>query len=128
MQGPPQVFKISIIQEVFRVRFQPHAQLLNTSRSDIRKLVAVTVHKHTAERGIHHGRYLLPVLPQLKHIHMRHRSVNMHNQDCEQISCPVIWTPFQVFYPFCVVQWWQPVGNQSSETKMFLIANVFQVL
>lgn len=66
VQGPSQVFKTSVIEEVFGIVFQPHAQLLDTSHPDLRQQVPVTVHKHPAEHAVHHGEHLLSVLPQLQ--------------------------------------------------------------
>lgn len=83
MKGPSQVFKTSIIEEVFRVSFQPHTQLFNTRCPDLRQSVSVTVHKDSTKGGIHHGGKLLSVLPQLQHICMKHMRINMHKQDCE---------------------------------------------
>lgn len=55
---------------MFRVQFQPNAQLLNANCPDLRQLVPVTVHKHTTKHTIHHGGHLLFVLMQLQDKHM----------------------------------------------------------
>lgn len=86
MKGPSQVFKTSIIEEVFRVSFQPLAQLFDTCRPGLRQPVPVTVHKDSPKGGVHHGGKLLSVLSQLQHIRMKHMYINMHNQDCKQIN------------------------------------------
>lgn len=75
MQGPSQIFKTSVIEEMFRIRFQPNAQFLNTNCPDVWQQVPVTVHKHTAEHAVHHGGYVLPVLPQLKHTHVKNMCI-----------------------------------------------------
>lgn len=66
MQGPAQVFETSIIQETFRVCFQPHAQLLNARHSDFSQPVPVAVHKHTTEGSVLHGGKLHSFLLQLE--------------------------------------------------------------
>ena len=71
MQGPPQVFETSIIQEVFRIYFQPHAQVLNAQHPYISQPVPVPMHKHAPEGRVHHGGELLSFLLQLGHMNMK---------------------------------------------------------
>lgn len=78
MQGPSQIFKAPIIKEVLRVHFQPEAQLLHTHCPNLRQSVPITVHKHTAESGIHHGGQLLFVFSQLQHANIKQSYWDTH--------------------------------------------------
>lgn len=65
VQSPSQVLETFVIEEMLGVAFQPNPQLGNANGPDVGQQVAVPVHKHAAEHGVHHGEHFFFVLVQL---------------------------------------------------------------